>query len=159
MDVELIAPRHTQALIALFERNAVPAIEDTFDPFPLTAEQARAIASRTGSNLYYALLIDGKMAAFSMLRGFDEGYEVPSFGIFVDRHHQMEGLGRRLTCWTIEQAWSLDCPAIRLSVYAHNEAAKRLYDSLGFIEVQRSPIVHAGSSTEKIVMRLERNAR
>jgi ribosomal protein S18 acetylase RimI-like enzyme len=157
--VELIAPRHTEPLIAFFERNAVPAVEGTFDPFPLSAKQARAIASRTGKDLYYALLLAGAMVGFSMLRGFDEGYEEPSFGIFVDHHHQGEGLGRRLTSWTIEQAWSIDCPAVRLSVYSHNKAAKRIYDSLGFIEMQRSPIMHAGKSTEKIVMRLERNAR
>lgn len=158
-DVELIAPRHTEALVAFFERNAVPAVEGTFDPFPLTAEQARAIAGRTGRDLYYALVRGRAIVAFSMLRGFDEGYEVPSFGIFVDHRHHGEGVGRMLTSWTIEQAWSVRCPAIRLTVYSHNAAAKHLYDSLGFVEVQRSPIAHAGGGTEKIVMRLERNAR
>jgi GNAT superfamily N-acetyltransferase len=156
--IELITSAHAEMLASLFSRNATPAVEDTFDPFPLTAEQARKIAWQAGKDLYYVLGRGDQALAFSMLRGFDDGYEVPSFGIFVDHQHQHEGLGRSLTSWTVEQAWQLGCPAVRLSLYADNIAAKRLYDSLGFRELQRTQVIHNGSSTEKIVMRLERSA-
>ncbi len=35
---------HAEALAELFEGNRVPAVSDSFDPFPLTAEEAKRIA-------------------------------------------------------------------------------------------------------------------
>jgi [ribosomal protein S18]-alanine N-acetyltransferase len=92
---------------------------------------------------------------FSMLRGFDEGYEIPSFGIFVDHESHGQGIGRRLTAWTIEQARRRGCPAVRLTVYADNAAALGLYASLGFREQERGQVERKGQPAEKIVMRLE----
>ena len=102
----------------------------------------------------YVAQSNGRVVAFSMLRGFDQGYEVPSFGIFVDQEYHGLGIGRQLTMWTIEQARLRGCPAIRLSVYSANTAAETLYRSIGFSEQAREPIGRAGRTEEKIVMRL-----
>ena len=139
----------------LFVRNAVPALTENFDPFPLTSSEARRIAHASGGDAYYVAQSDGRAVAFSMLRGFDEGYEVPSFGIFVDREHHGLGIGRQLTMWTIEQARLRGCPAVRLSVYSINTAAKRLYESLGFSEQAREPVERTGRTEEKVVMTLD----
>jgi ribosomal-protein-alanine N-acetyltransferase len=152
---EEVAPEHADALVELFERNALPAISSDFDPFPLTAAQARAIALDRRADRYYLALCEGRALGMSMLRGFDEGYEIPSFGIFVDHEHHGRGIGRRLTVWTIRQARLRSCPAVRLSVYADNAAARGLYTSLGFAEQERSSVETEGGSREKIVMRLE----
>ena len=129
---EPIGPEHVEELTALFERNRTPAVTEMFDPFALDATQARKIALGGGEDAFY-LARSGKLAVgFSMLRGFDEGYAIPSFGIFVDRESQGRGVGRKLTAWTVEQACGRGCPAVRLTVYAANVAACRLYESLGF---------------------------
>ncbi len=152
---EPIGPEHTDALVDLFVRNAVPTLTDNFDPFPLIPSEAKRIAHEPGGNAYYIAFSDGLAVAFSMLRGFDQGYEVPSFGIFVDQDHHGLGIGRKLTAWTIEQARLRGCPAVRLSVYSTNTAAKRLYESLGFSEQAREPIERAGRTEEKVVMTLD----
>lgn len=152
---EPINPAHADALVDLFVRNSVFAITENFDPFPLSSSEARRIADEPGGDAYYVAQSNGRVVAFSMLRGFDQGYEVPSFGIFVDQEYHGLGIGRQLTMWTIEQARLRGCPAIRLSVYSANTAAETLYRSIGFSEQAREPIGRAGRTEEKIVMTLE----
>jgi ribosomal protein S18 acetylase RimI-like enzyme len=150
-----VGTEHADALAALFERNAIPEVAETFDPFPLTTAEARRIALDPSRDGYYIATRGEDVLGFSMLRGFDEGYAIPSFGIFVDHERHGEGIGRRLTAWTIGQARRRDCPAVRLTVYADNATALGLYASLGFREQERGQVERKGQPAEKIVMRLE----
>jgi len=152
---ETVQPKHADALAELFERNSIAGVSTNFDPFPLTAVQARAIALDRHKDAYYLALRGGSTIGMSMLRGFDEGYEIPSFGIFVDHKNQGRGIGRALTVWTIEQAHLRGCSAVRLSVYAKNNAARGLYASLGFEEQERQQVEGMDTSREKIIMRLD----
>lgn len=149
-----VGPEHADALVELFERNAVASITAGFDPFALSATKARWIALRHHADAYYLAICREQLVGMSMLRGFDEGYEIPSFGIFVDHLRHGEGIGRRLTAWTIDQARLQGCPAVRLSVYSDNPVARGLYASLGFIEQERCAADRGGTRVEKIVMRL-----
>lgn len=152
---EPVGPQHADALAELFERNLVPAVEAMFDPFSFTAAEARRIALDPRQDGYYIATRGDELLGLSMLRGFDEGYEIPSFGIFIDHERQGQGIGRRFTAWTIEQARRRGCPAVRLTVYADNAAALGLYASLGFRERERGQVERKGQPAEKIVMRLE----
>jgi ribosomal protein S18 acetylase RimI-like enzyme len=150
--IEPVQARHVQALVELFERNRVPAVRDSFDPFPLTADEAERIALQPRRDAYFVASLQGGLVAMSMLRGFDEGFEVPSFGIFVDHRHHGQGIGRRLTAWTVGEARRRRYPSVRLSVYASNAGALHLYRSLGFKEQQRDIVTRAGGEDEKILM-------
>jgi GNAT superfamily N-acetyltransferase len=150
--IEPVQARHAQALVELFERNRVPAVSDSFDPFPLTAAEAERIALQARRDAYFVASLRDELVAMSMLRGLDEGFEVPSFGIFVDRAHHGGGIGRRLTTWTVEEAGRRGYPAVRLSVYASNAGALHIYRSLGFDEQQRDPVARASAQDEKLVM-------
>lgn len=153
--VALIGTDDGDRLATLFERNSVASVVDTFDPFPLSAAEARRIASTGGEDRYYIAVRGDETVGFSMLRGFDEGYEIPSFGVFVDHAHHGRGVGRQLTRWTVEQARLQGAPAVRLTVYASNLAARRLYESLGFVERERESVDRGGEPDEKIVMSLD----
>jgi ribosomal-protein-alanine N-acetyltransferase len=150
--IEPVGSRHARALVGLFDRNRVPAVSDSFDPFPLTAAEAERVALQPRRDAYFVASSKGELVAMSMLRGFDEGFEVPSFGIFVDHLHHGEGIGRRLTAWTVDEAGRRGYPAVRLSVYASNAGALHLYRSLGFGEQQRDLVTRAGVQDEKILM-------
>ena len=67
-----------------------------------------------------------------MLRGWTDGYEVPSFGVLVDAKHRGKGLGRQLMRFAIDEARNLGCHELILSVYGSNEDAIGLYSSFGF---------------------------
>jgi ribosomal protein S18 acetylase RimI-like enzyme len=153
-----VGREHCDLLVRLFERNAVASVTGSFDPFPLTAAQARRIALERRTDPYYLALLGGCAVGMSMLRGFDAGYETPSFGIFVDHESHGQGIARQLTAWTIEQAQRLGCPAVRLSVYADNHVARGLYESLGFVEQERQRVERGGAQVTKLIMRLDLSA-
>jgi GNAT superfamily N-acetyltransferase len=150
-----IGPNQLERLVALFERNRVARVTELFDPFPLDAARARWIALEPHRDSFYLALREERPVGFSMLRGLDEGYVIPSFGIFVDHESHGEGVGRALTAWTVEQARRGGCSAVRLAVYAANLSARLLYESLGFVEQGRQLVDRAGRNEEKIVMRLD----
>src|ERR1700749_319944 len=50
-------------------------------------EIASVLAART-KDIYSGIFWRGELAAFFMLRGWDAGYEVPSFGVVVDVRHR-----------------------------------------------------------------------
>lgn len=54
-------------------------------------EIARVLAGR-GRDVYMGLLLRGELAGFFMLRGWDEGYEVPALGTFISEQYRGRGL-------------------------------------------------------------------
>ncbi len=143
------------SLAQFFEDNNTPEVTRQFSPFPLTAETASRIARDRRRDRYYIGLDRGKIVALAMLRGWDEGFEIPSFGICVDRRYRRRGIGRAMTQFSIAAARALGATSIRLSVYASNARAIGLYEGLGFHETERRPVSVAGTSDVKIVMARE----
>ena len=140
----------------LFLANAVPEVTRHFHPFPLDAATARRLTSYAGRDRYYVGDLDGSIVALSMLRGWDGGYAVPSFGVLVDRAFTGRGIGTRLTLFTIEEARRLACPSVRLSVYETNNVAHRIYRDLGFVEESRAEVrTPFGDDDVRIVMTKE----
>jgi glycosyltransferase involved in cell wall biosynthesis/GNAT superfamily N-acetyltransferase len=147
-----------KALTRFFVRNRGPAITATFDPFPLTAEAAREITCEPHRDRYYGAFLGDRVVGMAMLRGWDEGYEVPSFGVVVDADFHGRGFGGRLTDFAIGEAERLASPGIRLSVYASNPVAHQMYLHRGFGEVERQPVARNGKQDQRIVMMMEFNA-
>lgn len=148
-----IEPQHVEALARFLEENNVPAVVRTFNPFPMTAQTARGIVSEDRQDRFYGVFLrDERIVGLSMLRGWDEGYTVPSFGIIVDHRFHGVGIGARLLDYTIDQAVQLGCPRIRLSVFASNPVALRLYLSRGFVEDSRQTVLVGDEPEERIIM-------
>ncbi|MDK2980810.1 MAG: hypothetical protein PWQ55_1157 [Chloroflexota bacterium] len=150
MKIKPVRKEDFNDLAALFENNNVESVTRFFTPFPLTRESAQEIAQGEHRDHYFLGLEDDRIIGFSMLRGWDEGYSVPSFGMFIDQNHQARGYGQQLLDLTIAAARQLGCEQIRLSVCAANGPAHHLYQSRGFEEIDRS--VMADSKDEKIIM-------
>lgn len=141
-----------KTLTQFFEENNRPEITKYFHPFLLSLSTAYKIACESHIDRYYIAINNGFILGLCMLRGWDEGFDIPSFGILVDYRYQGHGIGKKMTEFTISEVKRLGCNAIRLSVYASNVQAVHLYFSLGFQEVFREFCVVAGEPDEKIVM-------
>jgi len=147
-----IDDRDSNILEEFFSRNNQASITSTFHPFPLDSTSVQWIALEKHKDRFYLAREETQIVGFSMLRGWDEGYEVPTFGIFVDIEAQGRGLGKQITSLTIEEASKLRCKKIRLSVYADNIHAYKIYKDLGFIETDRSEVLIDNQLKEKITM-------
>lgn len=118
-----------------------------FHPHPFTAAEARRRAAYEGRDVYAVLELDQRFVAYGMLRGWDDGYEVPSLGIAVRTDRQHRGHGRRMMDWLAGEALRRGATRIRLRVHPANAAARRLYESLGYR--------YAGEERGELLMRLE----
>lgn len=141
-----------EALKSLFLKNNQPVITNTFHPFPLTVETAWWMSYQPRLDRFYIALLGGAPVGFSMLRGWDEGYDVPSFGVFIDFDYHGKGIGNYVLTLTMEEARKIGCKKIRLSVYASNLAALVMYQHKGFVEIERAKVDHLGLPDQKITM-------
>ena len=151
VSVRPLGPTDLAELARFFRGNNRPAVTGQFHPFPLTDERAEFITCAPHRDEYYAAFSrEERIVGMAMLRGWDEGFEIPSLGVVVDIARQGRGIGRRLCDWAIGRAREKGCRRIRLTVQAGNAPALKLYRSLGFREASRDPAADPGG--ERLVM-------
>jgi len=102
-----------------------------FHPFPFTKKTIDKILA-ADKDLYFYSWDKEKIVGMCMLRGFDEGYEIPSFGIIVHPDYRDKGIGSAGLDMATEVCERLKCKKIRLTVDEGNERAKRMYKKAGF---------------------------
>ena len=72
------------------------------------------------------------LVGYGMLRGWNEGFRVPSLGIYVAPRMRGTGAARFLMEHMHESAKRAGARKIRLKVHIENVAARRLYLSIGY---------------------------
>ena len=144
MEFRIVGPADEAILADIFTD-----IDDVFfRPHPFTREEAGLIAGQAAGRDVYALLAeDGRGVAYGMLRGWDEGYAVPSLGIAVRTSAQGRGLGRLMMAHLHAEAGRRGATVVRLRVHPNNVRARRLYESLGY--------GYAGEDRGELVMLLD----
>jgi len=105
-----------------------------FHPHLLTTAAARELCERAGRrrDRYYLMRHRNVPIAYSMLRGWDEGYSIPSFGGCTHPGLRNAGLGQFLLMQAIRESQAAGAPRLRLTVYKSNERAVHVYRKLGF---------------------------
>ena len=103
-------------LAVLFQRLAQdPEAARFFHPHPLSAAAADELCRTLAitRDRYYVADRCGPLIGYMMLRGWDEGYTVPSFGCAVDPRFRGAGLGRRLLETAIAESRACGAAPIR----------------------------------------------
>lgn len=125
-------PGDRQALAALFDGVLGDPTAANYNPHPFTEGQAALIAGYRGNDVYLGAWVKGVLAGYGMLRGWDQGYAVPSLGIYVAPAHRGTGLAKRIMHALRAMAEMRDAPSIRLRVREDNAIARRLYEACGY---------------------------
>lgn len=135
LSIRPVGPEDAEQLGELFAGLAAGPDELQFHPHPLTAQEARRIA--TGGpgrkDLYCAAFLVDRLVGYGMLRGWDEGYSIPSFGVAVGAAYRGRGIGRSLLLYAIEYARKRGASTMILKVHLDNASARHLYESEGFV--------------------------
>lgn len=108
-------------------------IERYFHPHPLSRSEAERVSQYVGQDLYYVAVTGNKVLGYGLLRGWDEGYAIPSLGISLHPSVQGQGLGRAFMYFLHAAAGQRGVKKIRLRVYPDNIRSVKLYKSLGYI--------------------------
>jgi RimJ/RimL family protein N-acetyltransferase len=109
-----------------------------FHPFGFEEESVRGQMEGARRDQYWGIRCGGRLAGFFMLRGFDEGYERPAFGVFVAEEFARRGLARRALTEAMKWCEENAVREMMLTVYRENTAAVRIYEEAGFVETGRN---------------------
>ncbi len=130
---EIIDPTHIDGLANLFCVLKNNGDDLFFHPHPLTHEEAKKKAEYLGNDLYFVMKYRGDVVGYGMLRGWDEGYPLPSLGIAVHPSARNQGFARQFIQFLHQQARERGASKVRLTVDQSNEKAIRLYKKEGYI--------------------------
>jgi len=132
-----MSPREAAELSALLTGSRPDYIAH-FHPFDFDEKSVRARLNQARKDLYWSIRCGEALAGFFMLRGFDEGYERPAFGVFVAEEFSGRGLARRALAEAMKWCETNGVREMLLSVYRENPAAVRIYEEAGFAETGRN---------------------
>lgn len=103
-----------------------------FSPHAADEENLRARAAYQGQDVYLLLVEERRVLGYGLLRGWDEGYAVPSLGIAVHPSVRGAGFASALMVFLHAQARYRGASKVRLRVHAENQRAISLYIRLGY---------------------------
>lgn len=103
-----------------------------FYPHPFDMDYLVYLLLNKTKDYYCMMIINNKVVAYGMLRGWEEGYEIPSLGVAVDENFRGKGLGKLMCEYLRIVAKLKGSTKIRLRVHKDNIKAINLYKSLGY---------------------------
>lgn len=128
-----LASDDTAALSILLQSQSA-AYARFFRPFDFGADTVAGVLASESQDVFMGLYWQGALVGFFMLRGWDEGYDVPAFGILIDEKYRGCGL-EMLSLDTAKIICKLR-GATRLMIKMHpdNISAKGVLRKTGFIQ-------------------------
>lgn len=132
VSIRELIPGDGPALSVFFQRLESDPGSQAFRPHPLTSPHAEQLCRDTTKDHYAVALCNGEIVGYGMLRGWQEGFDVPSLGIAVLPSARGKGLARQMMNYLHLVAASRSAKQIRLRVEPSNEPALGLYHSMGY---------------------------
>jgi [ribosomal protein S18]-alanine N-acetyltransferase len=130
--INQLSPEWQKPLAEFFRLLEQAGDTKRFHPHPMTASMARELTRYSGQDLYYVLVEAGRVLGYGLLRGWDEGYEVPSLGLAIVPEARGCGTGKTLMHFLHAAARRKGARRVRLKVYPENQPALALYRGMGY---------------------------
>jgi len=103
-----------------------------FSPHSADEKTLHDLATRPTANVHCLLVEEQRVLGYGLLRGWDEGFEIPSLGIAIHPQCRSEGLGNFLMGYLEFLAARRGAASVRLRVFRQNAAAIALYSARGY---------------------------
>lgn len=115
-------------------RSQSPDYVRFFTPFSFDESALVDILVHRRQDIFMGIYWQDELAGFFMLRGWDEGYEAPSYGVLIDERYSGYGL-TRLSLKMVKSICKLrGAPRIMLKVHPENTVAKSLFEEARFVQ-------------------------
>ncbi|HYG30310.1 MAG TPA: GNAT family N-acetyltransferase [Allosphingosinicella sp.] len=145
LEIVRLSPATRDGLLALLQALEASGEAELFRPHPFTAEHLDAIGDPQSLDLYYVATAGGVVAGYGLLRGWEEGYTVPSLGIAVHPAWRGRGLAATLMHFLHGAARLRRSERVRLRVLDTNERAIRLYRRSGYVFQEKTEVDARGN--------------
>ncbi len=103
-----------------------------FTPFEISERKFAEVLSKAVRDCFFGVFVGSALAGFYMLRGFDDGYDIPAYGLFISEKFAGQGLGSLTVQHAITFCKVNKIRRLLLKVYPDNLSAKALYEGFGF---------------------------
>jgi CMP-N,N'-diacetyllegionaminic acid synthase len=103
-----------------------------FTPFPFDTDALRNRLLLARRDQYWGIWIGDALACCFMLRGFDAGYERPSFGVYVGERFAGSGLATLALQYALTWCRLQGIVSVMLKVHPENSSARSVYERAGF---------------------------
>ncbi|MBX9675348.1 MAG: GNAT family N-acetyltransferase [Methylotenera sp.] len=103
-----------------------------FAPHAVDSKTLDMIADKDNKDLHYLLVEGENILGYGLLRGWNEGYEIPSLGIAISPKARGNGLAKMLMQFLHIAALRKFSSKVRLRVLKSNAKAIKLYQELGY---------------------------
>ncbi|MBR3642507.1 MAG: ribosomal protein S18-alanine N-acetyltransferase [Lachnospiraceae bacterium] len=128
---------------------AVSAIEEATFSMPWKPDDFREMIRRDNMT-YLVVETDGKIVGGAGMRNILGDGEITNVAILAE--YRRQGLGKRLLVELLKTGKELGADAFTLEVRAGNEAAIRLYESLGFVSEGVRPDFYERPREDALIM-------
>lgn len=118
-----------------------PAYTRFFHPFGYAESAIADALARQGQDVFMGLFWREQVVGFFMLRGWDEGYEVPAFGILIDEQYRGHGLEMAALDMAKVICRLRNVSRLMIKMHPDNISAKGVARKTGFVQTG----VEAGS--------------
>jgi [ribosomal protein S18]-alanine N-acetyltransferase len=132
LECQKLAEKWKQPLLAFL--NSLSDADDArnFSPHPFTVDALDQIIRNVRNDLYYVLSEGDNVLGYGLLRGWDDGFEIPSLGIAIHPRIRGSGLGKVFMHFLGAAAKRKGAKKVRLRVNRENTRARRLYENMGY---------------------------
>lgn len=103
-----------------------------FIPFASDIKSLEERLDSVREDRYWGMWFESTLAGFFMLRGFDEGYQRPSFGVYIARAYSGKGLSRLALDYSMSWCRMNHIGVMMLKVHPDNRYARITYENAGF---------------------------
>jgi [ribosomal protein S18]-alanine N-acetyltransferase len=131
INVVKLDPSNTEKLYKFLIKNQ--DMREFFHPHPFTLDYLVYLIINRTKDFYCVAILNDEVIAYGMLRGWEEGYEIPSLGIAVDKDYRKLGIGTFMCQYLHFIAKIRGSEKVRLRVHKDNEKAKTVYEKLGYV--------------------------
>lgn len=132
LEFRIVDKTMEQTLATFFQSLKTAGDEKYFHPHPISDDEAKKRSQYSGKDLYYVIWEDDEILGYGMLRGWDEGYDIPSLGVIIHPSIRGCGLGKLFVYFLHIVAMRQGANKIILKVYPDNTNAISLYKKLGY---------------------------
>lgn len=130
-----LSAEHRQDFLSFLDLLIVNNDHQTFHPHNFDNQTIDYIIrlSTIGSDEYWLLIDNNNVLVYGLLRGWSEGFTIPSIGIAVSPKYRGLGLAEQMMLFLHSRAKDRGSNQIRLTVHKNNYPAIKLYTKLGYI--------------------------
>ena len=119
-----------------------PEYRRHFTPFAFDEKSISEMLGKAVADRYWGFWSGDRLCGLFMLRGFDKGFERPTFGVYIRECFSNRGLGQLALRHALSWCRINEIPAVMLKVQPTNKSAIRVYQKAGFESIGQCQKTH-----------------